>query len=223
MSMVTVTATREFATYVHGDCVSVAKGQTFVVPKDKADELAAAGFVTMGAKAPETKDATRLSRVVSDVVPDPDDITDDEAQNVADVEKGRAAVDPSIARAREQAGKEQGGTTDPADEGEAAKGSFTTGKRDVSKGPRPASKPKRTGQATAKRKPRGTGKGPVAKDTPESQDPDGVGVKEDVSTVGKSGPTVKHDGPKDDPAAGTEGQTGPAVADPSPGTVKKPS
>lgn len=144
-------------------------------------------------------------------------------------ESGEGPVSEPDAPAREKdpdglgAGPE-GAHTDPDDDGTAAKGSYTTGKEDLSKGPKPASKPIESGQGHDTRKPKATGRGKVAKEgKPESEDPDGEGAPDPIETVGEKEEHFDHTGPKDDPAAGTEGKKGPAVDHPSPGTVEKPS
>lgn len=236
----TYQATRSFATYVAGDCVSVAGGQMVNLPTERGEELLAAGYVVAGSKA-TTKENAKVApgRVVSDLVPDPTDITDAEKLGVRDPVTGRAYEDPSTRRAREDArdagdtivqadsagethegeknettdanqepvvNDPEGTHTDPADDGEAAKGSATTGKRDVSKGPKAASKPIKTGQTTAKRKPRASGQGKVG-----AKDPDITA--EDRSTVGDTPPTVEPTGPNRDE---------PNAEHPSPGTVDTP-
>ena len=233
---VTVQATQSFATYVDGDCLSVAGGQMVVLPKANADALEKGGLVVSlenGGHAEDPRGVARPGRVVSDVVPDPVDATEWERTTTSDPSKGRVGVDAGVLRARKAAEDEKvdgrteaqkgqpdipveevGEHTDPAKDGEAAKGSYTTGKEDVSKGSKPASKPIKTGQTTAKRKPRASGSGPVADpDKPiEEQDPD---LKEDDrSTVDDKAPVIEPTGPNRDE---------PTAPDPSPGTVKKPS
>jgi hypothetical protein len=232
MSMQTVQAVQSFVTYVAGDCVTVSAGQMVSLPKDKVGELVAGGLVLPpGKSAPETKsEPVTCGRVVSDLVPDPEDITDAEKVGTDDPVTGRRHVDPSIARARaaakaegaphdttkvnpltdaEQKGKvndpEGEGVTKPSQEGQAAKGAHTTGAQDSSSGPPPASRPVRTGQRTAKKPPRKSGSAGPKREQDDEQD--------DVATVGKQEPTVTPSGPnRDEP-----------VADhPSPGTVDQP-
>jgi hypothetical protein len=228
-------ATRSFVTYVAGDVVSLSGGQMVAMTEGQAADLLAAGYLVPEAEA-ATPVPTGLSRIISDVVPDPDDITEAEKRGTSDVRSGRDYVDPSIRAARaaaedgvtkqaDSAGETHGdvneasdaeqnpvehdpeGThTNPKDDGTAAKGSATTGKQDISKGPKPASKPVKTGQTTAKRPPKATGRGKVGGKDPDIE-------AEDVSTVGANEPTVEPTGPNRDE---------PEAQHPSPGTTALP-
>jgi hypothetical protein len=235
MSMVEVFATQNFATMIAGGIVSATAGKPVLVPSDVADDLVKGGMATRKAPAAPENKAAGTGRIVSDAVPDPEDATALEKATTDDAESGRSHVDPSVIAERERlarldkeerAGREatdaddvvtaqQGEHTDPSKDGQAAKGSLTTGEQDVSKGSKPASKPVKTGQTTAHKKPRATGKGKVSKTggmDPDRDDPDRK--EPDRSTVGDKAPTVEPTGPQRDE---------PVAKDPSPGTVKEPS
>ncbi len=236
--MVTVYAV---GNYVRGGTHSVTDGQPILVTSAEADELVKAGMASKTQKAPETKEPVGPMRIVSDAMPDPDDITAEERLRTDDPRTGRKGIDPSMQRKVVDGdtvvvkpsevddekftgdGRPDEGTTDREDDGKAARGSFTTGEKDVSKGPKPASKPVKTGQGNVTRQPIATGKGKVAdRDKPESQDPDGLGAPDPIETVDTKEPTVETPGPRNDPAAGTEGQEGPSDKHPSPGTTAEP-
>lgn len=233
--MTEVYATQNFTTLIAGSVVSGTAGQPVLLPEDRVDEFVAGGMVSRKApKAPETKAAGHM-RIVSDAVPDPEDATALEKATTDDPETGRSHVDPAVIRERERLERlsrdEQRGAdavdaddivaqpdvpteqvgehTDPTKDGEAAKGSRTTGRDDVSTGSNPASKPVKTGQTTAHKKPRKTAAGKPSKTSgqdPEKDDPDRK--EPDKSTVGDKAPTVK-----------------PTATDvhPSPGTVAQPT
>lgn len=241
MSMTEVYATQNFTSVIAGSVVSGTAGQPVLLPSDVVDDFVNGGMVTRSQpKAPENKAAGHM-RIVSDAVPDPEDATPMEKMTTDDPSTGRSHVDPAVIAERDRlkrlsrderrgddaldpddivhqpdVGTEQvGAHTDPAKDGEAAKGALTTGEQDVSKGSKPASKPAKTGQTTAHKKPRKTAAGKVSKTSGQDPDKDDPDRNEpDRSTVGDKPPVVEPTGPNRDE---------PTATDPSPGTVKEPS
>jgi hypothetical protein len=208
--MVEVIAAQSFATYIAGDLVSAVGGKPVRLPKDRVKDLQKAGLVLAEGEEPEAvrNEAVPSARILSDLMPNPDDITAEEELLLRQdpslrskvVDGKPVIVDPDEVAAPEytEDGRPDEGTMDPADEGIAARGSHTTGREDLGKGPKPASKPVETGQGNAKRKPAVHGR---------RGKPDTEAAPDPIETVGTKEPKVPT-GPREEephPSPGTVG------------------